>query len=1032
MEYISSIFSLLFFLGAIVPLFWGLYIIRLNPELNINKAFFFLCMALSIWSFGFAMANSQSSLENTLFWRRFCAIGWTSIFSIILHFLLLLTNQKHDSKFDKYLFLIHIPAIINMYIFAFSNKMAIVQYNLVKIDYGWTNIAVNNGWDYFYYASYFVYMILGLVIIWKWKNIIEETRKIKQANLIFTSIIIAAVLGSLIDLFANTFLTKPLPQMAPIFMLLPVWAMYHSVRYYDLIDSEKLYKDELIVTEKDKKRIFYSVSIGFFISGIFAFIFEYVAVGNGEGNNLKLSLLKGGLLITISVSIYIIQQIKNRQLKETLNIIMLVSSIPVVTFQFLKYLSITVWVFPIIIMITSLVFSNRSLLISTALVAITTQRVAWILKPEGTVVVNKYDYILRIGILIIAFLVGLYVNKVYIAKIKENEYQIRFQQLDSEISSDFITINEENKDIKINKFLSRVASFFQADRTYLYLIDYDKNTIRYSHEWCNEGIKLELGNMEEVSLTESPWWLDKIKTKGIVYREDIDKTSRQVIDGSNGFIREDVKSLILVPIAGIDKIQGFIGIDSINSSKKWEDRNIKLLNILSNVLADGLRKLKSERKIEFMAYYDNLTGLPNRFLFKDRVEMAISLAERTAKLVGIMFIDLDNFKSVNDTMGHGGGDQLLRQFSKELRGILRKEDTVARFGGDEFLIMINNIDEEKHISKIADSIMDIFLKPFDIDGQEFFITASGGISIFPMDGRNSEILVKNADTAMYEAKNKGKNRYSICTSGMKDEVEKNIKLSNDLHYALERNELMVYYQPQVDLVNKTITGVEALLRWNHPEFGMVPPSVFIPLAEKNSLINKIGGWVLQIACRQNKKWQDSGIGYLRMGVNLSALQFINPHINEDVSRILKETGLDAKYLELEITESIAIKETDFVVEVLNKLKKIGVSIAIDDFGTEYSSLSRLKKLPIDRIKIDMEFVHGIENNRKDQAITMVIINLAKSLGMNVLAEGVETAPQLEFLNQKMCDYVQGFYYYKPMPAEEMEEILKTTSKVEIL
>ena len=293
-----------------------------------------------------------------------------------------------------------------------------------------------------------------------------------------------------------------------------------------------------------------------------------------------------------------------------------------------------------------------------------------------------------------------------------------------------------------------------------------------------------------------------------------------------------------------------------------------------------------------------------------------------------------------------------------------------------------------------------------------------------MDGRNSETLVKNADTAMYEAKAKGKNRYSICTSGMKDQIEKNIRLSNDLHYALERNELTVYYQPQVDLNDKKITGLEALLRWNHPEFGIIPPKEFIPLAEKNGLINSIGAWVLETACSQNKKWQEMGLPKLQMAVNLSGVQFINANIVEDIDRILKKTALDPKYLELEITESIAIKETNLVVDILNKLKKLGVSIAIDDFGTEYSSLSRIKSLPIDRIKIDMEFIHGIEKSEKDQAITMVIINLAKNLGLNVLAEGVETAPQLEFLNQKMCDYVQGFYYYKPMPAEEMEKILE--------
>ena len=300
----------------------------------------------------------------------------------------------------------------------------------------------------------------------------------------------------------------------------------------------------------------------------------------------------------------------------------------------------------------------------------------------------------------------------------------------------------------------------------------------------------------------------------------------------------------------------------------------------------------------------------------------------------------------------------------------------------------------------------------------------------PLDGEDSESLVKNADTAMYEAKDNGKNQYSLCTPDMKNEVEKNMKLSNDLYRALERNELVVYYQPQVDLPTSKIVGVEALIRWMHPTRGMISPGVFIPIAEGNSLINSIGEWVLKTACIQNKKWQDMGLPHMNMAVNLSPVQMINPKIVENIENIIKETRLDPKYIELEITESVTIQESDYVIDVLNKLKKIGVSIAIDDFGTEYSSLSRLKMLPIDRIKIDMQFVQGIENNEKDKAITMVIINLAKSLGLNVLAEGVETNSQLEFLNQKMCDYVQGYYYYKPMPAEELEKILVDLSRLD--
>lgn len=466
------------------------------------------------------------------------------------------------------------------------------------------------------------------------------------------------------------------------------------------------------------------------------------------------------------------------------------------------------------------------------------------------------------------------------------------------------------------------------------------------------------------------------------------------------------------------------------STKKWSEENIELLNIMANILSSGMTQIEADKQVEFMAYYDNLTKLPNRFLFSDRVNQAIELSKRTGKLISIIFIDLDNFKSVNDTIGHKGGDVLLQQVAKRLVGVLRKTDTVARFGGDEFMIMLNNITDYDMVTKIADKIMEIFSETFVVNNQEFLITASAGIAISPIDGEESEILVKNADIAMYKAKAKGKNQYALCSKAMKEEVQMSMELSNDLYRALDRNELVVYYQPQIDLVTKKISGAEALLRWMHPTRGMISPGIFIPIAEKNSLINSIGEWVLREACIQNKKWQDKGLPEINIAINLSAIQILNPKLSSNLANIIKETGLDPKYIELEITESIAIKETNHVIEILNKLKKIGVSIAIDDFGTEYSSLSRLKMLPIDRIKIDMQFIQGLETNEKDKAITMVIINLAKSLGMNVLAEGVETENQLDFLNQKMCNNVQGYYYYKPMPADEMEKILVDLSRLE--
>jgi EAL domain-containing protein (putative c-di-GMP-specific phosphodiesterase class I) len=338
--------------------------------------------------------------------------------------------------------------------------------------------------------------------------------------------------------------------------------------------------------------------------------------------------------------------------------------------------------------------------------------------------------------------------------------------------------------------------------------------------------------------------------------------------------------------------------------------------------------------------------------------------------------------------------------------------------------MITDLSKGTELVEVAEHIMSEFNAPFVVKGQEFYVTASAGIAVFPQDGADAETIIKSADIAMYHAKEKGKNQYILCTSDLKEEANQKIKLTNNLYRAIERNELVLHYQPQIDLQTNKIIGVEALIRWNHPELGMVPPKMFIPLAEPSGLIYSIGEWTINTACRQNKIWQDMGLPHLRMAVNISVNQFRNPNLFDQVGSALRETGLDPKYLELEITESIAIREEDYVISVLDHLKELGVSISIDDFGTEYSSLSRLTMLPVDRLKIDIQFIRGIEDSYKDKAITDSIINLAKNLGLKVIAEGVETKGQLDFLQMQTCDEVQGFYYYKPMTVDQIEALLR--------
>lgn len=428
--------------------------------------------------------------------------------------------------------------------------------------------------------------------------------------------------------------------------------------------------------------------------------------------------------------------------------------------------------------------------------------------------------------------------------------------------------------------------------------------------------------------------------------------------------------------------------------------------------------------LEHQANHDTLTGLPNRNLLQDRITQAIVYAERSAHFVAVAFIDLDNFKLVNDSLGHTAGDQLLKAVAERLQSGFRAVDTVARLGGDEFVLILYDQSNEELISQETERINEVFSAPFYIDGHEIFVSYSAGFSLYPQDGRNAEVLLMNADVAMYRAKEQRGNSFQFYAPEMHSKISDRLMIESNMRHALERHEFSLMYQPQFDLKTGKVFGMEALIRWHHPSMGMVSPEKFIPLAEDTGLIVSIGEWVIKTACEQLKVFQNTGLQNLTAAVNLSSRQFKESNLIPSIAKILHDTGLAGEHLELELTESILMGHSQEITSTLCELKNMGLRLAIDDFGTGYSSLSYLKSFPMDKLKIDQSFVKDISTGGDNSAIVKAIINLGHSLNLRVIAEGVETKEQLDFLTAHNCNEIQGYYYSKPLNAEEFRSFVE--------
>jgi len=588
-------------------------------------------------------------------------------------------------------------------------------------------------------------------------------------------------------------------------------------------------------------------------------------------------------------------------------------------------------------------------------------------------------------------------------------------------------LTETDFDTAIKNVLEILGQAAKADRTYIYQNHPHSSTgavamsIRY--EWTDDSVPptLTCAHWHDLPYHQSglSTWYECFQAG-----QTFSGITRQMSPAEQAMLcRDQIRSIIMVPIRIDQELWGYIGFDDCHSEREWTASEESMLVAIAASIGGAIQRQRTDAQMRYQAFHDSLTGLPNRVFYDHRLAVSLAQARRVGETVGVMFLDLDRFKTINDTLGHAVGDQLLKLTTQRLLHCLREEDTIARWGGDEFTLLLPDLKSPEDAAKVAQRIAHALKPVFRLNGHDLHITSSVGIAVYPQDGTDPDTLLKNADVALYRAKERGSNNYQFYTAALNSSASERLALDHSLHKALERDELVLYYQPQFNLRTGKIDQIEALVRWQNPRLGLLSPHLFIPLAEENGLIIPIGDWVLETACKQLQQWHCMGLTDLKLAVNLSVHQFQQPNLVESIADLLTTLKLDPRTLELEITETTFMKDVAFTQALLHLLREMGICIALDDFGTGYSSMNYLRELPLNTLKIDRSFVRDITTCSRSAAIIATIITLGQGLDLNVVAEGVETVEQREQLRSLNCFAMQGFLFSKPLAAAAATQFL---------
>ncbi|NLL91009.1 MAG: EAL domain-containing protein [Ruminococcaceae bacterium] len=1039
----SLMFSMIFYICGCFYMIFGAYAMVANANSKVNRLFLAMVSSMAVWSFSYALSNSAQTAEKSAFWRSFSSFGWGVFYSFLLHFVLYLTNT--ESRLNKRIKLatIYLPAAVNFILFSPFGFLADRQYKMEQSDFGWVNNIPLDIWEVWFIVYYAVFLTASVALLIRWWIKIEPESPLKRQ---VTNFLLAALIPILFGVATETVPAmlgiNSFPKLAIVFMMAPITALYLATRRFGLL-LEKEKKSAFIVEisqtqNRDRTRTFETASATYIVGAVLTFIVGHVGLKKSLTDELFIAvfLLFIGLLTRLIPVIT-----KNHTVQNTL--FMVVSTFGVLLFMLssINRGALTVWsVYIIFLLFTVILDSRAHALVFTALMAVI-QIFFWIIRPKVSVSLNSGEYVVRFFIIILTFFTVRYLAREYDSKIQGFSRFAREQQVLEKVSSSFISVDIENAKVKIDEMFEAAHEILKFDYAYLFEFDADYKYMTMLNIYAKDtlqgtGIRTGIGIKSsyfhpgiKIKSSDFPILNPLINHNTPIICEDSKKIPVDEYENQRDFfISREINSFLALPITIDDKLGGMIVVEYSNLSNLISlEGHLYFIKMLANILGDTKKKTLSEERLYNFAYFDEATKLANKNMLKKKLNQRIN--DNKSAEIAVLNIELDNLRVINDTFGHAVGEQVVIRSATILNSQLEECCDIARIGEAKFAVVLPNEKSREQIEECAKRLLDSFSVPI-LPGtgvEALYVVAGIGISVYPHDGKNADTLLKNADLAGYQAKGTN-SRIVFYTDKLESDIAENALFTNRLFRALENNEFSLEFQPQISCKTGKTVGVEALLRWTTVDNKRIPPDKFIPILEKTGLIYDVGLWVLDQTLKEHSRLISKGFKPLRVSVNLSVVQFQSEDFISDITKVIKESGVKPEYIELEITESLFSKNPVDVVKKLHDLKELGVYIAIDDFGSGYSSLNRLKLVPFDRLKIDKAIIDYIDLDERSAPITEVAIILSRAFNASVTAEGVETIEQAEFLKSLYCDEIQGYYYSRPLSQQALEEFLKKESE----